>query len=243
METIRFVAFSFSALQAGTAVISITEACVTLSTVDHTEPVSITAFLRNTHNAECAITSCFLLLSPRRRLLAACKRPLKDVLIIMLDSGLRNGEVIRMRWETINWEGAFYFNPRGKTRKARRPVPLSERVIALLTTIQLEQSDTRDGWVFPSKKSRAGHIGLSGLEHAFRNVARKLEIPDALKLYCARHTFGTVAMAETKNPGLVKEVMGHESLSTTMGYLHPETAQIKVVIDRLNPLNQQKYVM
>jgi hypothetical protein len=47
-------------------------------------------------------------------------------------------------------------------------------------------------------------------------------------------------MAETRNPGLVKEVMGHESLDTTMGYLHPETSQIKVVIDRLN---QQKYMM
>jgi len=34
--------------------------------------------------------------------------------------------------------------------------------------------------------------------------------------------------------------MGHERLTTTMVYLHPETAQIKVVIDRLN---QQKYVM
>jgi|ERR1700730_7617663 len=120
------------------------------------------------------------------------------------------------------------------------PVPLSERVITLLRTIQLEQSGRREGWVFPSKKSRSGHIGLSGLEHAFRSVARKLGIPDALKLYCARHTFGTVAMAETRNPGLVKEIMGHESLTTTMGYLHPETAQIKVVIDRLN---QQKYLM
>ena len=28
--------------------------------------------------------------------------------------------------------------------------------------------------------------------------------------------------------------MGHESLSTTMGYLHPETAAIKAVIDRRN---------
>jgi integrase len=74
----------------------------------------------------------------------------------------------------------------------------------------------------------------------FRKIARELGIPDALKLYCARHTFGTVAMAETRNPGLVKEVMGHESLDTTMGYLHPDTAQIKIVIDRLN---QQKYVM
>ena len=148
----------------------------------------------------------------------------------------RSGEPL----EQINWESAFYFNPKGKTRKARRLVPLSERVIALLRNIQLEQSGQTEGWVFPSKKSTSGHIGLSGIEHAFRKLARKLGIPDALKLYCARHTFGTVAMAETRNPGLVKEVMGHESLDTTMGYLHPETSQIKVVIDRLN---QQKYMM
>jgi len=179
-------------------------------------------------------------LDDERQLLASCPRPLKDVLIIMLDSGLRNGEVIRMRLEHINWESAFYFNQKGKTRKARRLVPLSERVIALLRNIQLEQLGQREGWVFPSKKSTSGYIGLSGIEHTFRKLARKLGIPDALKLYCARHTFGTVAMAETRNPGLVKEVMGHESLDTTMGYLHPETSQIKVVIDRLN---QQKYVM
>ena len=53
-------------------------------------------------------------------------------------------------------------------------------------------------------------------------LRRNQQVPDVLKLYCARHTFGTVAMAETRNPGLVKEVMGHESLSTTMIYLHPE---------------------
>jgi hypothetical protein len=52
-------------------------------------------------------------------------------------------------------------------------------------------------------------------------------------------------MAETREPGLVKEVVGHESLTTTMGYPHPETAAIKVVIDRHNQqkvndrLNQQ----
>jgi len=179
-----------------------------------------------------------------KRLLAA-KGPLRDVLTIMLDSGMRNGEVIRMRWENVHWDSAFYFNPKGKTCKARRHVPLSERVIALLRTVQQEQSKEqakqqsrpREGWVFPSKKSPSGHIGLSGLEHRFRKLARTLGIPDVLKLYCARHTFGTVAMAETRDPGLVREVMGHESLTTTMGYLHPETAAIKAVIDRRN---QQK---
>jgi integrase len=180
-----------------------------------------------------------------KRLLAASKRPLQDVLTIMLDSGMRNREVSRMRWENVNWDGAFYFNPKGKTRKARRYVPLSERVIALLRNIQQElskgqskpQLKRREGWVFPSKKPPSGYIGLSGLEHRFRKLARALGIPDALKLYCARHTFGTVAMAETRDPGLVREVMGHESLTTTLGYLHPETAAIKAVIDRRN---QQK---
>ncbi len=151
-----------------------------------------------------------------------------------------------MRWENVDWDGAFYFNPKGKTRKARRHVPLSERVIGLLRTIRQAQSreqsasresQPREGWVFPSKKAPSGHIELSGLEHGFRKLARALGIPDELKLYCARHTFGTVAMAETRDPGLVREVMGHESLSTTMGYLHPETAAIKAVIDRRN---QQK---
>jgi integrase len=200
-----------------------------------------------------------------KRLLAAAKRPLQEVLTIMLDSGMRNGEVIRMRWENIDWDGAFYFNPKGKTRKARRHVPLSERVLALLRTIQQEQSKhpkqqskARDEWVFPSKKAPSGHIGLSGLEHRFRELARALEMPEALKLYCARHTFGTVAMAETRDPGLVREVMGHESLTTTLGYLHPETAAIKAVIDRRNeqklkgtavqedrrePRVEEKYVM
>lgn len=188
-------------------------------------------------------------LEDERRLLGAAKRPLDQVLTIMLDSGMRNGEVTRMRWENVDWDGAFYFNPKGKTRKARRHVPLSERVIGLLRTIEQAQSreqsalresresQPREGWVFPSKHAPSGHIELSGLEHQFRTLARALGIPDELKLYCARHTFGTVAMAETRDPGLVREVMGHESLATTMGYLHPETAVIKAVIDRRN---QQK---
>jgi len=47
-------------------------------------------------------------------------------------------------------------------------------------------------------------------------------------------------MAETRNPALVMQTMGHSDLKTTLGYLHPEVEQVKAVIDRRN---QQKYVM
>jgi hypothetical protein len=57
---------------------------------------------------------------------------------------------------------------------ATHTMPLSERVIALLRNVQPEQLGQTEGWVFPSKKSTLGHIGLSGIEHAFRKLARKL---------------------------------------------------------------------
>jgi integrase len=177
-----------------------------------------------------------------QQILSVCPRPLRDVLIIMLDTGMRNGEVVRMQWEYVDWEAASYFNPEGKTPRARRQVPLSERVLEVLKAIHQEQDQERkqkpkrssSGWVFPSKVAPSGHIELSGLEHRFRKIARELGIADELKIYCARHTFGTLAMAETGDPGLVRVVMGHESLATTMKYLHPETASIKALIDRRN---------
>jgi integrase len=143
-----------------------------------------------------------------------------------------------MRWEHIHLDEAFYFNPKGKSKKARRRVPLSERVLGILKARL--QSDQREGWIFPSSRASSGHVELSALQRKFRRIARELGIPDSLKLYCACHTFGTVAMAETRDPALVREAMGHEDLKTTMGYMHPEVERLKAIIDRRN---EQKFVM
>jgi hypothetical protein len=78
---------------------------------------------------------------------------------------------------------------------------LADGLLFVDALIALETLDGSIGCV-------SNFMGQLSLSAAGRDVARKLEIPDALKLYCARHTFGTVAMAETKNPGLVKEVRG-----------------------------------
>ena len=58
--------------------------------------------------------------------------PFRTILLIMLDSGLRPGEIFRMRWENIHWEQGVIFNPRGKSRKSKRYVPLTERMKAAL---------------------------------------------------------------------------------------------------------------
>ena len=50
----------------------------------------------------------------------------------------------------------------------------------------------------------------------------KAGISKNIVLYHARYAFATYAMAETKNPALVRDVMGHADLRTTMIYQHPD---------------------
>jgi integrase len=58
------------------------------------------------------------------KLLAHIGQPAKDVFTIIQDTGLRPDEVFRMTIENINRQMKTYFNESGKTKKARRTVPL-----------------------------------------------------------------------------------------------------------------------
>jgi integrase len=59
------------------------------------------------------------------------------------------------------------------------------------------------------------------------------QIPDNLVLYCARHTFAT-DMLQEMSVVQVKWLLGHESLATTMKYLHPKTSGASDAVNRRN---------
>lgn len=162
------------------------------------------------------------------KLLAVAIQPLKDVLLIMRDMGLRPIEVFRMRWEHVYWEKRLYFNPCGKSRKARRWVPLSQRVFDALRLRSSNESE----WVFPSNRAGRGHI--TTVSKQFRRACELAGLSKWLVLYHARHAFGTYAMAQTKNPALVRDVMGHSDLRTTMIYQHPDLEPLRDAIDNRN---------
>ena len=62
--------------------------------------------------------------------LAAASQPLRDIAEIMLDTGMRPEEVFRIRVENIDFRQKTIFNPFGKTKAARRTIPMTENVVA-----------------------------------------------------------------------------------------------------------------
>ena len=157
--------------------------------------------------------------------------PFRTVLLIMLDSGLRPGEIFRMRWENIHWDKGLIFNPRGKSRKSRRYVPLTERVKAALL---MRKERVNEGWVFSSKKAQSGHITDREVSKQWLEAKRLAGIPEAVVLYCARHRFSTDAMEGTGNVMAVMDAMGHQSVNTTRIYNHSNVRLIREAIERRN---------
>ena len=102
--------------------------------------------------------------------------PFRTVLLIMLDSGLRPGEIFRMRWENIHWEHGVIFNPRGKSRKSKRYVPLTERMKAALLR---RKGNIEEGWVFQSKRSKSGHITDREVSKQWLEAKKLAAIPES----------------------------------------------------------------
>jgi integrase len=161
-------------------------------------------------------------------LLKYARQPLRDVLTVMIDAGLRPQEVFRMRWEDLNWETGTIFVPQGKTRNARRYVPMSQRIIAAL---RKRNKGETSGWVFPSK-SKSGH--LTTVKTAFVRARKKAGLGTDVVLYSARHTFATHALAATGNLAVVMRAMGHSSAQTAMIYQHPSLELVRQAIDARN---------
>ncbi len=89
---------------------------------------------------------------------------LRDVATVLLDCGLRPEECFRLGWETVR-DGVLEIQD-GKTENARRRIPLSSRVAALL---DMRRSQIDSKWVFPAP-TKSGHIEPSSLKKQHLNA-------------------------------------------------------------------------
>jgi integrase len=97
--------------------------------------------------------------------------------VILMDSGMRPDEVLRLRKKDILWEKALIRVPLGKTKRSTRYVPLSDRVRDILT-----RRSSWNEYVFPARR-KSGHKSHTAIEKPFRNLRRKLKLDQDLVLY------------------------------------------------------------
>ena len=147
----------------------------------------------------------------------------KDAFEILRATGMRPGECFSLRWEFVDFAKAIYQNPKGKTKSARRAIPLFHESLTVLRRRQAEAGSPREGWVFPTF-SKSGHLG--SIQKAFTDARNLAGLPEKMCIYTARHGFGSDIGPLIGLRGIM-DIMGHSSAATALGYQHASTQQLQ----------------
>jgi integrase len=140
-------------------------------------------------------------------------------------TGLRQGELVALRWRDIDFAGsairvrASYTNGYLTSPKSGkvRSVPMAAKVAEALARLgQREHFVDEDDIVFCGIVG--GHLDGSALSKRYRAALERAALRP-LRFHDLRHTFGTrvIGVADIRR---VQEWMGHANVHTTMQYLH-----------------------
>jgi len=136
-------------------------------------------------------------------------------LALAYSAGLRVSEIAALRLRDIDQEGMTIFIRAGKGRKDRY-VPLARSVAVLLDDFLLRHP-TND-WIFPGHK--AGHIKVRCIQSGMEKAREKAGILSHPTMHSLRHSYATHLVERGENLMVIKELMGHASLSSLQQYVH-----------------------
>ncbi|HBZ01253.1 MAG TPA: hypothetical protein DEO84_08050 [candidate division Zixibacteria bacterium] len=147
-------------------------------------------------------------------MISKAQEPLKTAILILVNTGMRRGELFHLRWRDVDlnrgslrvwpYEG---FSPKGKQP---RRIPITD---ALSETLKrLSKGRGPDDFVFRPFE------GPNTIYRHFAALAKQLGIKGTL--HDLRHTFAShLSMAGVPIP-VIKELLGHSDIATTMIYAH-----------------------
>jgi integrase len=172
------------------------------------------------------------------RYLASANPLLSEITTVLVDTGLRPEECYRLFWDSITWvngRNGTLLVTHGKTKAARRVLPMTPRVRHTLETRWEACGRPLDGYVWPAP-TQSGHIEPSSLKKQHSNALRLSKVRPFV-LYSLRHTFLTRLGQSGCDVWTLARVAGHSSIAISARYVHPSEDAVLEAMERLGGHN------
>src|SRR5215469_2894100 len=166
--------------------------------------------------------------------LAAAREPLASIATVLIDTGLRPEECFKLRWEHISFPTGRYGTLRvleGKTRAARRSLPLTQRVRNVLQAQWENAGKPEDGWVWPAP-TKQEHVWHDSIRVQHKNAVRNSKV-NRFVIYSLRHTFLTRLGLSGCDVWTLARIAGHSSTKMAERYVHPSHEAVIEALERM----------
>lgn len=150
----------------------------------------------------------------------------KTIFMLVYGSGLRIGEVTKLRIEDIDGEKMRIFVREGKGNKERYTI-LSQKSLEMLRQYwKIYRREEKEGALFLSEIGEEITVGI--IRKNFRRYRKKAGINEKVTVHTLRHCFATDLIERGASLMQVKELLGHSNIRSTMGYIHVANIDIGV---------------
>lgn len=166
---------------------------------------------------------------------------LHEMVLLALRTGMRQGEIRGGQWEDVDWQNrsiAVRHSRCDRNRSLVAPKSNRERHIPLDTDLyeMLFRRKRSSGYVF-TNPNRANAPFTS--HRLIEDLAIACEAAGVRQIgwHVLRHTFATQLTLRGVPLTIVKELLGHSTITTTMRYSHVAPSALRSAIEMLNPRN------
>ena len=160
-----------------------------------------------------------------QRLIDNCSGYLKNIVIIALNTGIRRGEILGLKWADIDFNRRIIYLLDTKNGD-RREVPVNKTVMQAL----IDQRKHKDSpYVFYNNQGKPlGHVKKS-----FLAALKKSDII-SFRFHDMRHTFASQLVMSGVDLNTVREKLGHKSMQMTLRYSHLSPAYKQRAVEVLD---------
>ncbi len=155
---------------------------------------------------------------------------LKGIVIVALNTALRRQNILDLTWEQIDLEGRVIEITENKSNKHIFK-PINDTLLQYFQSIP-EESRVGDVFINPITGRKCKEI-----KRAWKTVKEKANITN-FRFHDLKHTVGTRLAKHGVPIPVIKEVLDHSDIKTTMRYVHTADKQILSAMNLLNSNNK-----
>jgi len=155
----------------------------------------------------------------------------KTMLMLAYATGFRLQEIINLKIKDINSARMVINVIRAKGKKDRQVI-LSEKLLIQLR--KYFKSYRPKEWLFEGQSGK--QYGYRTLQEVFANAKNKAGVNIQGGIHTMRHSFATHLLENGTDLRLIQELLGHNSIKTTIRYTHVSKAMLQKVRSPLDEL-------
>ncbi|MCB9748200.1 MAG: site-specific integrase, partial [Candidatus Omnitrophica bacterium] len=158
------------------------------------------------------------------KLLGNCSERLFPIVVLAVNTGMRRGEILNLKWSDVNYKHNIITLHDTKNGE-KREVYINEQVKSALIRVE---KNPESPYIFCNYNGKPFY----DIRKSFFTALKKSGIKD-FHFHDLRHTFASQLAMSGTDINTIRELMGHKDIRMTLRYSHLSPSHKKLAVDKL----------